>query len=281
MRSKGSDRLEDQPDLDRKRTMDIAKKADNAIEPQIPKGLDFAQRAAADGVKTGNRQGLQQALALLVSELISAVFAEVKDVFANGWKSGDYNASWLESLKKRLNRIGRYLFDRWKDVAAAFGTGWLSGFLSATITALLNMFVRTSKNMVRIIREGFLSIIKAIKVLLFPPEGMNLRQATHEATKVFTTGLVVTGGILAGEAIAGRLPLGDVLGPVLGGLISGLGSLFVVYMLDKLDLFGVNSDERHAFIIGTLEDRIADATRKIENIAAESELYTYPVLVDG
>ena len=269
-RKKGDRRLEDQG-FDGKQTRHTIKKTDS-VKDQIPKGLDFAQRAAEDGVKTGNKQGQQQALAFLVSELIWAVFAEVKDVFENGWKRGDYNANWLESLRKRLNRVMRYLLNRWKGIAASFGTGWLSGFLSATITALLNMFVRTSKNMVRIIREGFVSIMKAIKVLLFPPEGMSLSQAAHEATKIFATGLVVTGGILAGEAIAGKLPMfGDILGPVLGGLISGLGSLFVVFMLDKLDLFGVNFDERHAFIMGTLEGRISEATREIEDIEAELE----------
>ena len=280
-RKKGDRPLEDQG-LDGRRTRHIKKKADKSVEKQIPKGLDFAQRAAGDGIKTGNRQGQQQALAFIVSELISAVFAEVKDVFENGWKGGDYNASWLENLKKRLKRVKRYLLNRWKGIAESFGTGWFSGFLSATITALLNMFVRTSKNMVRIIREGFLSIMKAIKVLLFPPEGMSLRQAAHEATKVLATGLVVTGGIVVGEGIATNLPiLGSIIGPVLGGLISGLGSLFVIFMLDKLDLFGVNFDERHAFIMGTLKDRISDATREIEDIAVEAERIVFAIPPTG
>ena len=136
--------------------------------------------------------------------------------------------------------------------------------------------------MVRIIREGFLSIMKAIKVLLFPPEGMSLRQAAHEATKVLATGLVVTGGIVVGEGIAANLPiLGSILGPVLGGLISGLGSLFVIFMLDKLDLFGVNFDERHAFIMGTLKDRISDATREIEAIAVEAERIVFAIPPTG
>ena len=274
-RSKGADSLEDQPGLDRRRTKPIGKRGKKAIEHRIPGGLDFVQRAAWDGVEAGNQQGRQQALALLISELISSVFAEVRDVFENGWKGGDYSASWLESLRHRLNRVIDNLLNRWKDVAAAFGTGWLSGFLSAMMTALFNMFVRTSKNMVRIIREGFLSIMKAIEVLLFPPEGMNLSQAAHEATKVFTTGLVVTGGILAGETIANSLssmPFADIFASVLGGLISGLGSLFVVFMLDKLDLFGVAFDERHSFIMGALEDRISEVTKKIEDIATEPEL---------
>ncbi len=274
-RSKGSGRLEDQSNTDKRRTKPAQARAENAVKSHITTGL-VVGRAAKDGVKVGTRQGLQQALALLVSELISAVFSEVKDVFERGWKGGDYSLRWLKILKKRLNRIKKHLLARWQDVAAAFGTSWLSGFLSAIMTALLNMFVRTGRSVVRIIREGFLSIMKAINVLLRPPEGMSLREAAHEASKVFTAGLVVTGGILAGEAIAQSLPpplgFGDVLASVLGGLISGLGSLFVVFMLDKLDLFGVAFDERHTFIMGALEDRISGATRKIEDIAAESGL---------
>ena len=275
-RSKGSGRLEDQPNTDKRRTKPAQARAEKAVKSHIRRGV-VVGRAAKDGVKVGTRQGLQQALPLLVSELISAVLSEVWDVFERGWKGGNYNLSWLEILKRRLKRVMHHLLARWQDVAAAFGTGWLSGFLSAIMTALLNMFVRTGQSVVRIIREGFLSIMRAINVLLHPPEGMSLREAAHEASKAFTAGLVVTGGILAGEAIAKSLsamPLGfgDVLASVLGGLISGLGSLFVVFMLDKLDLFGVAFDERHTFIMGALEDRISTATRKIEGIAVDSGL---------
>ena len=143
------------------------------------------------------------------------------------------------------------------------------GLLSAISTAVINMFVRTSKNAVRLIREGFMSLMKAIKTLIFPPEGMTMNQAAHEASKVFATGLVVTGGILATESIAtfiNGIPFADTIAMVIGGLLSGLSSLFVVYLLDKLDLFGVNADERHEFIIGTLEPRIDSRIESTEAI---------------
>lgn len=270
-RSKKSDPLEgweaSQPGkTDRRRTKPADKRARKRIEEEHSIGPgEIARRGMKDGLKVGARQGRQQALARLLSEVISAVFDEVKDVFENGWKGGKYDLKWLDVLKERLDRVMGDILAKWKDVAVAFGTGWLSGFLSATVTALLNMFVRTGKNIVRVIREGFMSIVNAIKVLLRPPDNMNLGEAAHEASKVFATGLAVTGGILAGEAIEEWLtgvPFADLLASVLGGLVSGLGSLFVVFMLDKLDLFGVSADERHAFIMGKLEDRM-------EGIAAE------------
>ena len=272
-RSKQDGRLEDVPSADKRRTKSIQNRAEKAIESQLPNSWQIARRGMRDGVEVGTKQGLQQAFGLLVSELISAIFFEVKDVLERGWKGGEYDLSWLKVLKERLDRVQRRLLARWRDVAVAFGKGWLSGFLSATMTAMLNMFVRTGRNVVRILREGLLSIVNAIHVLLAPPDGMSLREAAHEATKVLAAGLVVTGGILAGEAIAQSFgflgALGDVLASVLGGLISGLGSLFVIYMLDKLDLFGVAFDERHSFVMGTLEARVTETTTKIEGLAAE------------
>ena len=157
-------------------------------------------------------------------------------------------------------------------MAQAFATGALSGFLTSIITALLNMFIRTGKNMVRIIREGFMSLTNALKTLIFPPEGMTAKQAAHEATKILSTGLVITGGIMAGEAIAtalGTIPFAGTISMVFTGLLSGLGSLFVVFMLDKLDMFGVNETERHEFIMGRLESRITVSIERSETIIKE------------
>lgn len=251
-------------DLDKRRTNPAHQRGEKAAEKYVPSGkiektIFVTKKAAQDGIKTGTNQGLQQALGTLLSEFISASFSEVKDILSNGWKNGKYDISWIEALASRMNNIKNQLLSKWKSVTEAFAVGALSGFLSAIITALINMFIRTGKNVVRLIREGFMSLMKAIRTLVFPPEGMTLKQAGHEASKVLATGLVVTGGILAGESIAtmlNNIPFADTISIVLAGLISGLGSLFVVYMLDKLDLFGVNENERHEFIIGKLEPRM-------------------------
>ena len=266
--------------LDNRRTNAAHRRGEKATEKYVPTGnlektVFISKKAAQDGVEIGTSQGLQQALGTLLSEFITATFSEVKDIFSNGWKNGKYNDTWIEILKIRMGKIKNKLLKSWKNVATSFGTGTLSGFLSAIITALINMFVRTGKNIVRLIREGFMSLMKAVKTLLFPPEGMSLKQAAHEATKVLATGLVITGGILAGESISTLLngiPFADTISIVLSGLISGLGSLFVVFMLDKLDLFGVNAEERHLFIMGKLEKNIETDIEKMESTIQSLDL---------
>ena len=260
-------------DLDKRRTNAVHKQGQKAAEKYIPSGkvdkaIFVAKRGAQDGIKTGAKQGLQVAMGSLLSEFISATFSEVKDIFDNGWKNGQYDISWIEAFALRMNNIKTKLLSKWKDLVAAFATGAISGFFSAIITALANMFRRTGENIVRLIREGFVSLTKAIKTLISPPEGMTLKQAGHEASKVLASGLVVSGGILVGEILAKGLniPFADTISMVLTGLISGLGSLFVVYMLDKLDLFGVVESERHEFIIGKLEPRMTLSIERAEAV---------------
>ncbi|TBR38462.1 hypothetical protein CBF23_012255 [Marinomonas agarivorans] len=259
-------------DIDKRRSNAAHERGEKAAEKYVPsskveKTVFVAKRAAEDGVKVGAAQGLQQALGALISEFIYASYSEVKDILDNGWKNGKYDVSWVDALVTRLNNIKSKLLSKWKNVVEAFATGALSGFFSAIITALINMFDRTGKNIVRLIREGFMSLMKALKTFIFPPEGLTPKQAAHEATKVLATGLVVSGSILAGEAIATMLngiPFADTISMVLTGMISGLGSLFVVFMIDKLDLLGVNKNERHDFIMGKLESRIELNVEKIE-----------------
>ena len=261
-------------DLDKRRTNAVHKQGQKAAEKYVPSGkvnkaIFVAKRGAQDGIKTGKDQGLQAAMGSLLSEFISAIFSEVKDILSNGWKNGQYDISWIEAFALRMKNIKNQLLSKWKNVAEAFGSGAMSGLLSAIITAIINMFVRTSKNIVRLIREGFLSLMKAIKTLISPPEGMTLKQAGHEASKVLASGLVLSGGILAGESLATMLngiPFADTISMVLTGLVSGLGSLFTVYLLDKLDLFGVVESERHEFIIGKLEPRMTLSIERTEAV---------------
>ncbi len=98
------------------------------------------------------------------------------------------------------------------------------------------MFVRTGKNLVRVIREGSLSLYEAIKIIWNRPPGMTEEQAFHQASKVLASGLIITGGILAGESIATSLngiglPFADTISVVISGLITGLATLLVVFLL--------------------------------------------------
>jgi hypothetical protein len=97
-------------------------------------------------------------------------------------------------------------------------------------------------------------------MLCFPPEGMTIAQAAHEASKLIAAGLVVIGGIAVEQHIDNMIkaapwlePFADILTTVLVGGLTGLATTFIVYAIDKIDIFKVNAHERHEFVMGRLE----------------------------
>jgi hypothetical protein len=204
--------------------------------------------------------GAQQALGLLLCEFFQAFFDEIKDIYKNGFENGFEQQRFFEILKNRLTRISQRIIEKWKDACKAFRDGFISGFLSNLVTVVINMFVRTGKRVVRIIREGFFSLLKAIKTLCCPPEGMTASEAAHEASKLIAAGLVTVGGIALEQYIDGLIkatpflePFADILTTVLVGGLTGLATTFIIYAIDKIDLFKVNDKARHEFVMGKLE----------------------------
>jgi hypothetical protein len=236
----------------------------------------FLTNTAKTSAMEGGKMGTQQALGLVICEFFEATFDEVKDIYVNGYAAGYDDPRFFMVLKQRLSHISARIAARWKDACKAFAGGFISGFLSNLVTVVINMFVRTGKRMVRIIREGFFSLIRAIKLLCFPPEGMTFAEAAHEASKLIGTGLVIAGGVLLETAIDGLIkatpwlePFADILTVVLVGALTGIASTFVVYGIDKMDLFKVNDKAKHEYVMGKLEANLERMIANGEAVIAE------------
>jgi hypothetical protein len=223
----------------------------------------YATNIAETGVQEGVKMGFQQALGCLLQEVVVAVFAEIKDVYNRGLKAGVRSQRFYCALRRRLTRVVNHVLSKWKDVVALFGSGAISGFFSNMITTIINMFVTTGKRLVRIIREGFFSLIRAIRLLLFPPPGMTLAQAAHAATKLIAGGVVTAAGIALEEAFEKWLAASVVLSPFAGhistvvvGVVTGLLTVLIVYLVDRIDMFGVNEAERQEHVLTRLNSEM-------------------------
>lgn len=249
-------------DADRMRQIDekTRKEYNARINKKYYTSKKFLTNTVKTGVSEGAKMGTQQALGLVFCEFFKATFDEIQDIYAHGFSTGFDDSRFLHVLKERLSRIGRRIAAKWKAACAAFRDGFISGFLSNLVTVVINMFVRTGKRIVRVIREGFFSLLKAIKMLCFPPKGMTPAQAAHEASKLIATGLAVVGGIAVEQYIDGMIkttpvlePFADIITTVLIGGLTGLATTFIVYAIDKIDIFKVNAHEEHDFVMNKLE----------------------------
>lgn len=237
-------KLEELSKIDDQKALAADKVARKKIDTEINKTYytsgKFAKSVAITGAFEGSKMGMQQALGFIITEFFTAVFDEIIDIYQNGYSTNFDDDRFFSVLKERLKRISIRLKDKWKDVAIALKDGFISGFISNLVTTVINAFITTGKRVVRIIREGIFSLLKAIKVLLFPPENMTYEEAMHEAKKLLATGVIVSLGVIAEEYIQILLegtailaPFADILTSMFVGALTGLAVTMTVYYLDK------------------------------------------------
>lgn len=237
-------KLEQLNSIDDKKALEADKKARKKIDKKINKEYytsgKFIRNTAKESIEEGAKMGLQQAVGLVLTELFTALFDEIFDIYKNGWAYGFEDDRFLNILKQRLSTISNKILAKWKDVAIAFKDGFLAGFISNLVTTVINIFITTGKRVVRIIREGIFSLFKAIKLLIFPPENMTYEEALHEAKKIIASGIIISLGVILEDYIEKFIKstvvlenLSTEISSAFVGLVTGISITMIVYYIDK------------------------------------------------
>ena len=211
------------------------------------------------GLNEGAKMGAQQAIGIIIMEFLTSAFTEIKDAY-NSSLDGD---TLYENIKKRLKRIAVNVMSKWKDVVKGFSEGFISGFISNIITFMINTLITTGKRVVRMIREGFFSLLKAFKLLIFPPENMTRQEAAHEAMKLFFAGGIIVAGVALEEVVEKFIisipilaPFASIITAVIVGSLTAIAMAIVTYLVDKADLLNVNRHKRNNYISNALDKKI-------------------------
>lgn len=274
-RSKGSDSIPDvkerRPEIDRRRTRHTEERAQQAASRHRPSAAQaaryYGEKVAPEAARSGLRLGMRQALGLCLHELTIGIFDEVTDICRNGLRADE--TSYVHAVEKRVAEVWRRVKEKWRDMLGAFRDGFVAGALSEVVTLLVNLFKTTSKRVVRIIREGALSFLRALKMIVVLPEGMTRAEALDAATKAMAGAILTVCGIALEEAIERALralPLAELVVPVVLGILVGLATAVVVFCLDRLDMFGVQENRRREFLFAELDARVEEALGAAESV---------------
>lgn len=201
---------------------------------------ELLKKQATELLSTGGKQaalmGARQALGLLLTELVNALFTEVKTLIRHGIEAGK---SLLDEIGQRLKRAAERVARKAPEALSQMIQGGVSGFVSNLLTFLINNFLSTAKRLVTMIREGLLGLFRAFKMIFFPPKDMTKEQALQAGLKLLGTVIISSVGILLSETVSTFMatvpflkPFSDLLAPVLIGIISGLLSAFLAYQID-------------------------------------------------
>ncbi|HCK7261430.1 TPA: hypothetical protein N0X47_002730 [Pseudomonas aeruginosa] len=258
----------------------VVKRGEEAAAEHAPtiaqKGKFYGVNSAKTGISEGLKMGAQQVFGLIMVEFFSAATLEIKDMYQ---RYADKSPV-LDEVNVRLIRVGKTVASKWDGVIKGFGQGFISGFISNIVTVLINMVCTTGKRLVRMIREGVFSLMRALGMFIFKPEDMTWEQASHEGLKLLGAAGILIGGIALEEVLEKMLmtfppliPFAGQLTAIIIGASTSFCMIFACYLLDKLDLFGAIKLERDKHVIHKLDESIEQRITSSNTIIAEIERY--------
>lgn len=267
LQTKLNHQLNYDPELAKK----VDEKAKRDLESSINKAYYGSDKFALNTARTsgieGAKMGAQAAFGMMLAEFMAAVFDEAQDWY----KSGRTEAKFINELGVRFIKVSERVYSKWRSALTGFGKGAISGFLSNIITVLINAFLTTGKRLVRMIRQGFFELCGAIKLLIIRPEGMTHAEALDAASKAFVAGSIMIGGIALEQFVENQFAawpiisaFASILAPVVVGSLTALITTFVIYMMDKADLFGARQANEQKTIGQQLDSRIEVRLERIQ-----------------
>lgn len=212
----------------------------------------FMTACVKSGAIVGVKMGLRQAVGMIFYE----IWDEAKKALKNRSHSRE---SLFKAIGNAVKRGWENAKGKYKNLWNKFIDGTISGLLSSLTTTICNIFFTTAKNIVRIIRQTWASLVEATKILLFNPDCLPFGERFRSAAKIIATGASVVVGTLAGEAISkcgiGSIPvLGDIISTFCGTLVTGIMSCSLLYLLDKNPF--INAVVELLNMIPTVDDHI-------------------------
>jgi len=227
---------------------DLDPKAIDTAYEKSKKAVDGVQKKAVfdkqmgelliEGSAAAGKLVLRQVLGLLLKDLIEGLIQDVRYLVKEGFEGAK---SLLTLAEERIKSTYEKIKLKWAEYLKEGVSTGLTGFLSNLITLVINSFITTAKNVVRMLREAILSIVRAIKVIVSPQKGMARGDIAMEVLKILSGTVVLCLGIAleeiiqkALEAVPLLLPFAATLAPVITGVITGALTLFTVLAFDRL-----------------------------------------------
>lgn len=197
----------------------------------------FVKDLSKAAVTRGAQMGIKQALGFVFAEIWFAVKEEFERLDVSFGLNMDLR-DFFTAIGNGVKRGYENAKSKYKDIFERFLSGSISGVLASVTTTICNIFFTTAKNVVKIIRLSYASLVQTAKILFINPENYTLGDQMKAAAKTLAMGASIVVGSLVTEAI-GKTAIGTI--PVVGGiasnfcgaLVSGIMSCTMLYFFDR------------------------------------------------
>lgn len=225
-------------------------KARKTIDEQVArrKFEHYSKGMAKESLKQGGQMAIRQGLGVVLTEVTMTIIDEVPKTIR--MLKGNFS---VEKFFSSMSSLVAIAFERVKEKLAhileAIKTGFVSGTFNTIITTIINMFLSTAKNIVRLIRQAMVSITEAIRILFFDKEKRTAGERIIAAAKVIIIGASTVLGVFVEQSLSSTLQgtglvaipvIGPILGEMIpiftGTLLTGLLSVTFLYFMDNSEI---------------------------------------------
>ena len=240
------------------------KKNDAKINHAYYTSKKFMKDAGIAAAKKGAQMGIREALGFVFMEIWFSCKEELQALPADKSMADMFNAVGNGIKKGLANARIKY-----KELLKKAEEGATAGGLSSLTTTMCNIFFTTAKNLGKVIRNLYASIVQAGNVLLFNPDNLMFGDRIKTASVIMATGASVLLGTIVSEAIrntpVGKIPVvGAIVCSFAASFVSGLTSCTLLVFLDKSKFMNdvINAMNRIPTEVNNYKE-IADQMEKI------------------
>ena len=220
------------PEGMRKRDAEARAPYDQQINAAYYTSSKFLHQTARATGSAALAMGTRQMLGLVMAEVwfelreqLPALLDKLKHTFSL--------ESFVDSISKSLKGIWKRVQARFNDFLVAFKDGVFAGVLGSLTTTVFNIFATTQGMAIKIIRELWGQLVKAIKLMVFNPDQLSFLEQCQAVTSLLSVGVATVVGTMAYTQLMPFLsfPFGTELAAFAGALVTGLVTLGLNYFL--------------------------------------------------
>jgi len=240
----------------------ISKKAYETVVDNLRHDKEIRKETA----KAVGEGALKQTGELLIGDAIMMIVTpltyEIYDSIKNGIDKGVQKNGIIEGVKFRMKRVFDFVLDKMKNLKMKV-SDVIKKLISNFMNGLVNLFLGVYKVIAKVIISSIKSLIQAFKVI-FGKDAKDRSPAEKADAILKIVGSLVTTafGFLIESYIDNIFP--DEISVPVSMIITGILTTLVTYQLNKMDIFAVKAEKRHAAIKSIFDQRIKDIDEAVE-----------------
>lgn len=237
----------------------VDRQVNDKVIDNIIKDSKTQKRLAGDALSSAGHMAIGEAVIILIKPL----YFELKDCFQNGIEEGVGETSFKLALKKRLSRMKNYVLENAKTTLRGGVFNFFRNFLTMLLEGIVNCFVGVFKHIARMIKEGIKSLFQILPILRDSEKSASQKGDAILKLVVSSTTIFASIGI---EAWLNSVGIAEPWSIILSSVLTAVITALMMYLLDKIDLFGVNKELKLKRVSEAIALKDKEVSEKFDNL---------------